>query len=95
MEKGVKKKMKYVSAMQYYAYQLCDRPGSYIHRFGRLFHQYIVDQFTKIELGRLNFFRHNQDKIRADLYQNIKDAANELLGKFKGLRIVLPSTYKG
>jgi hypothetical protein len=94
-KKGVKKKMKYVSAMQYYAYQLCDRPGSYIHRFGRLFHQYIVDQFSKIELGRLNFFRFNQDKIRADLYQNIKDCNPDQFGKTIGLRKLLPSTYKG
>jgi hypothetical protein len=85
--------MKFVSAMQYYAYQLCDRPGSYLHRFGRLFHQYIVDQFAKIELGRLNYFRHNQDNIRADLYQNLKDANESDIGDSIGKRIILPSTY--
>ena len=63
------KKMKFVSAMQYYQYLLCDRPGNHLIYFGRLFHQFIVDQFSKIELGRLNFFRFNQDKIRADKYQ--------------------------
>ena len=45
------KKMKYVSAIQYYRYLLCDRPKSYLHRFGRLFHKFISDQFSKIELG--------------------------------------------
>ena len=60
-----KKIMQYVSAMQYYAYQLCDRTNSYIHRFGRLFHQYVVDQYSKIELNRLNFLRNNQDTISA------------------------------
>jgi hypothetical protein len=89
------KKMKFVSAMQYYSYQLCDRPGNSLHLFGRLFHQYICDQFSKIELGRLNFFRHNQDKIRADVYQNIKNSNSDSLGQTIGKRIVLPSTYKG
>ena len=86
--------MKFVSAMQYYAYQLCDRPGSYLHRFGRLFHQYIVDQYAKIELARLNFMRYNQDSIRADLYQNVKDANESDTGLSMGKRIILPSTYK-
>ena len=67
------KKMSHVSAMQYYAYILCDRPGNLLVRFGSLFHQFIVDQFAKIELGRLNFFRYNQDKVRADKYQNLKN----------------------
>ena len=44
----INKKMKFVTAMQYYAYQLCDRPGSYLHLYGRLFHQYIVGAITEI-----------------------------------------------
>ena len=90
-----KKVMQFVSAMQYYAYQLCDRSNSYIHRFGRLFHQYVVDQYSKIELNRLNFLRNNQETIRADLYQNIKNADSDQLGYKIGKRIVLPSTYNG
>lgn len=59
----IKKKMSFVSSMQYYAYYLCDRPGNYLLNFGRLFHQFLVNMYAKIELGRLNFFRFNQDKI--------------------------------
>ena len=84
--------MKFVSAMQYYRYLLCDRPGSYIHRFGRLFHQFICDQFSKIELGRLRF---NQDKIRSDLYKNLKDKNPDSLGETLGTKKILPSTYQG
>jgi hypothetical protein len=65
--------MKYVLAMQYYAYQLFDRSSSQIHRYGRLFHQYIVDQYSKIELGRLDFSVLKQDSIRADFYQKIQN----------------------
>ena len=89
------KKMKFVSCMQYYAYMLCDRPLNFLHYYGRLFHQYVVDAFAKMELGRLNFFRHNQDKIRADKYQNLKNKDPNSLGKTTGTRIVLPSTYNG
>ena len=80
--------MQYVSALQYYSYQLCDRAGSYIHRLGRLFHQYIVDQIARIETARLIFFALNQDNIRADLYKNVKDSNNtEELGKTIGKQI--------
>ena len=88
-------KMQYVSAMQYYAHMLFDKKESYLHRFGRLFHQYIVDQYSKIELSRLNYFRHNQDTVRAEKYQNIKNSKLTNLGYTIGKRIVLPSTFKG
>ena len=67
-------KMNYVSCMQYYSYQLCDRPKSYIQKYGRLFMQYIVDAYSKMEDGRIGFIKRNQDKLRCDTYKNIKDA---------------------
>ena len=85
--------MQYVSAMQYYAYQLCDKPGNYLHKYGRLFHQNIVDQYSKIELNRLNFIRKNQDKIRADLYQNIKNSDQNELGYKIGKLITLALNF--
>jgi hypothetical protein len=88
-------KMVYVSAMQYYAYLLHDRPFQYIHLFGRLLQQFIVDSYAKIEGGRLNYFRHNQETIRADLYQNLKNIALTNLGYTIGKRIVLPASFKG
>ncbi len=89
------KKMIYVSSMQYYAYQLFDRPSNNLHYFGRLFHQYIVDQYAKIVMGRLSFIRNNQETIRADLYQSIKNTTLTNLGYSIGKRIVLPSSFKG
>ena len=66
-----------------------------IHLFQRLFHQYIVDQYSKIEGARLNFIKHNQESLRADLYQNIKEASLTALGYTIGKRIVLPFSFKG
>ncbi|CAF0968154.1 unnamed protein product [Brachionus calyciflorus] len=72
-EDGIKQD--FVSAMQYYAYQLHDRPNSNFNLFGRLYHQYIVEQYaSKVESSRLNFLKSNQDTIIAELYQGLLDA---------------------
>ena len=67
----------FVSARQFYAYRLQIRPfdgtTSVLHSCGRLFHQYIVDMYAKVEGFRLTFFRTNQTTIRADLYQGVMD----------------------
>ena len=57
-----------VIAMEYYAYRLMVRSRlSPLHLSGRLFHQYAVDVYAKIEQQRLNYNRTNQKKIRVDL----------------------------
>lgn len=43
---------------------------SYIlHNTGRLAQKFWVDAWAKVEENELNFFRFNQDTIRADKYQ--------------------------
>jgi len=44
---------------------------------GRLSQQYVVDNYVKIETHKLRWFEHNQDSIRADLYQGLQDAFHE------------------
>ena len=51
----------------------------------RLFHQYVVDEFTVIEQERLRWAKDNQDQLRADLYKNIFDAVSK--GDTKGIKI--------
>ena len=41
---------------------------------GRLFQQYVVDIYVKIETMQLRYLRNNQDTIRAELYQGLQDA---------------------
>ena len=36
--------------------------------------QYLVDQFCKIELNRLNYIQTNQRKLRAEVYNGFVDA---------------------
>ncbi|CAG8792695.1 18395_t:CDS:1, partial [Racocetra fulgida] len=60
-----------VTAKQYYAYKLHFREPSSTLLFlgGRLFQQYIVDNYVKIESARLNYLRFTQHKIRKEHYQ--------------------------
>ncbi|XP_021721338.1 uncharacterized protein LOC110688886 [Chenopodium quinoa] len=51
-----------ISAREYYAYRFQIRIGNYLLRAGRLFLQFIVDMYVKIENTRLDFFRKNQKK---------------------------------
>src|SRR5882672_2477 len=65
---------------------------------GRLFQQYIVDAWASIEQSELNWVRHNQKTIRADLYDALRDALRGVqgvdLGQM-GKRIVLPASHPG
>ena len=87
-----------VSPMQFYAYHLMQRANfNLLHRSGRLFHQYIVDQYAKIEQERLNYCVFHQNELRADLYQGLKDAvsAGDVSGATVGKKIILPSSFIG
>ena len=39
--------------------------------------QYVVDQFAKKELSRLNYIKNNQKEMRAELYNGLKDAVTK------------------
>lgn len=62
----------------------------------RLFHQYAVDMYCKIESERLNYIRFHQKELRCEEYIHLRDAINndgnaENLGR----TIILPATYTG
>lgn len=84
--------------MLYYAYRLMDRKNSYIQRYGRLFHQYIVDQYAKVEQGRLNYQRFNlQNNYRTELLSGLKDSLsrNDSDARQIGKRVFLGSSFLG
>jgi Helitron helicase-like domain at N-terminus len=60
-----------ITLKQFYAFRIMQRVDEFslIHRGKRLFQEYLVDQYAKIETSRLDFLRHNQATIRAELYQ--------------------------
>ena len=60
---------------------------------GRLFQQYVVDMYVKIEAQRLEWIRRNQDEIRSALYQGLQDHVQQGdNARPVGRRTVLPSS---
>lgn len=90
---------KQVTARQYYAYKLHFREPSETLIFlgGRLFQQYVVDNYIKIESARLNYLRFKQDKIRSELYQGLQDSFQAGINNLSqiGRRVILPSSFIG
>lgn len=68
-----------VSAKAFYAFHLMKRPESFntLLKGRRLFQQYVVDMYAKMETERLKFIRREQGKLRADSYGSLRDALLE------------------
>jgi len=90
---------KNISVMQFYAYRLQVRPNQgMLHYFGRLFHQYVVDMYVKVEHRRLEYIRYNQGSLRTELYSGLTDAAvsdSTISTEEIGKQIILPSSHTG
>src|SRR6266498_3554286 len=82
------RRRKRVTQMQFYSYRL--------QSAGRLYQQYIVDQYAKIEQNRLNYLRQNQSTLRTECYQGAVDAihAGDSTNNI-GHCIILPSSFSG
>lgn len=101
-----------VSVRQFYAYRLHQRheetsdERESLFRAQRLFQEYVCMAFAKTESQRLRYIATHQKEIRADLYQNLRDAvsahdhqrANGGDGRDAlsvGTRVVLPASFSG
>ncbi|KAL4135595.1 hypothetical protein QTP88_007193 [Uroleucon formosanum] len=73
---GVSTNNKNLSAMNYYAYRMMIRTHeeNVILKCGRLFQQFAVDMYVKVETERLAFIRFNQPKLRSEDYIHLRDA---------------------
>ncbi|CAB3234441.1 unnamed protein product [Arctia plantaginis] len=67
---------KNLSAMNYYAYRMMIRTHeeNVILKCRRLFQQFAVDMYVKVETERLAFIRFNQTKLRSEDYIHLRDA---------------------
>ncbi|XP_060845863.1 uncharacterized protein LOC132925485 [Rhopalosiphum padi] len=95
---GVSTNNKNLSAMNYYAYRMMIRTHeeNVILKCGRLFQQFAVDMYVKVETERLAFIRFNQPKLRSEDYIHLRDAIHsdgdvQNIGRLT----ILPSTYIG
>jgi hypothetical protein len=87
-----------VSLLHYTSYQLMIRGDTHLHRFGRLYLQFVVGNYARIEAQRLLYIRTHQDDLRAESYRGICDALDEAGAvpySSVGRRIILPSSFQG
>jgi hypothetical protein len=88
-----------LTMLQYACYRLSVRTAfSAIHHSGKLFQQYVVDLYVRVDGTRLQFIRSQQKKFRTEQYQGLCDhLTNKTMEK--GIRlgrmIILPSSYIG
>lgn len=64
----------------YYAYELFQRANRLNSSLwgGRLFEQYVVDQFCKVEFERLHYLRRNHVSLRAVDYTSLCEQLEDL-----------------
>lgn len=87
---------KNLSMCQYYGYRIALREGNNtLHRGGKLWQQYIVDSYCKVEENNLNYLRYNQQKLRTEKYDVLcQSVSSDELGR-TGRRVILPSSFAG
>ena len=68
-------------------------------RGGRLFQQYLVDSYVKIERDRINWCNSHQKELRAESYQGLLDYVRSKQANLQnyhvGKIVILPSTFIG
>ncbi len=89
-----------VTAREWACYHMHDRnpSGHALFVYGkRLFQEWLVDQYSKVESQRLLYLRNNQASLRAELYRGVVDAVmnNDTNTTNMGRLIVLPSSFTG
>jgi len=90
---------KRVTRGQYIKYRMAIRDEFNVFLLGRrLFQQWLVDSYVKIEKDRINYCKEHQKELRTETYQGLRDymqtMANNLHGRI-GKMVILPSTFVG
>ncbi|XP_011859152.1 PREDICTED: uncharacterized protein LOC105556668 [Vollenhovia emeryi] len=90
---------KRITRGQYIKYRMAIRDEFNVFLLGRrLFQQWLVDNYVKIEKDRTDYCKTHQKELRTETYQGLKDyiqsMANNLNGHI-GKMVVLPSTFIG
>ncbi|XP_057292374.1 uncharacterized protein LOC130619401 [Hydractinia symbiolongicarpus] len=88
-----------LTQLEYYIYRIAiRREFSARHLAGKLFQQFLVDTYVKVEGQRLAFIRRNQNHLRAESYQGLLDYLQNAADQRNlqtGNVVVLPSTFSG
>lgn len=89
---------KKVTMLQYTCFRLALRDHfSFLHHAQKLFLQWVVDMYVRIEGTRLHYIRSNQLALRSELYNNLTDflELNPNGATNIGRKVILPSSFSG
>ncbi|XP_011685465.1 PREDICTED: uncharacterized protein LOC105448515 [Wasmannia auropunctata] len=91
---------KRISRAAYIKYRIAIRDDNFnIFIMGRrLFQQWLVDNYVKIEKDRINYCKQNQKQLRAETYQGLIDYLSNSANNSNahiGKMVILPSTFVG
>ncbi|XP_058789684.1 uncharacterized protein LOC131663341 [Phymastichus coffea] len=92
--------VKRVSRMAYYRHRMAIRPDEFnpFIMGGRLFQQWVVDSYVKVEKDRIQYCKDHQKELKADTYKGLSDymqnTAEEVGGQV-GKTVILPSSFTG
>lgn len=96
---GGKKRRKDVSLLEYTKYRCMERReyNGLMQHFGRLYEEWAIDSYVRIENQRLSYVRSHQDLWRQATVHGLADAIARGDGDAAsiGRRVVLPSTFHG
>ncbi|KAK6010959.1 hypothetical protein OSTOST_23967, partial [Ostertagia ostertagi] len=88
-----------ISQKEYYSHMVAVRDGfNPLHFAGKLFQQFLVDCYVRIEQNRLNYDRTHQTELRVDTYRGLTDYVAgdmDIEGPPGARRIILPSSFPG
>jgi hypothetical protein len=95
------KKRKRVTIREFAVYRIqirdSNRTRSILHLSGRLFQQYLVDQYTKWESNNLRWHKENQQNFRSEIYSGLQDIISDedFIPDKIGKRMILSSSFTG
>ena len=103
IQKRSKKKRKrrignhFVKCRKYYKYRTMIRESefNYLHRYGKLWQQYIVDNWAKVDDNDLNYLQDNQKTIRRAYAAGLEAAIENDEVKSAGIPTILPRSHVG
>ncbi|KAK7089794.1 hypothetical protein V1264_024238 [Littorina saxatilis] len=88
-----------LTTLQFYAHRLSVRQAfSPLFYGSKLFQQYIVDAYIRVETGRMNFIRNQQNHLRVEMYQGLMDHIHSQAHENNlnpGKLVILPSSFQG
>ena len=86
------------TSCQFYAFQIMERENNFntLLHLGKLFSQFVVDMFAKVESERLSFQANQQETLRASSYKGLFDSIeqNKPLDK-TGVPMILSPSFVG